>query len=349
MLNYIVDYFVLALNILNITNPVISNSRLFTIINFHRVLPENLKNNYPLPNIAVTPEELFFILNHFKKYFTCGTVSQMIEIWQKKSFSKPLLAISFDDGQVDNFTYALPVLNKLDLKATFYVPVFNLLSSTLLWHDLLGFFIFELYKQKIKTDIISHFLGININFQDSPHFSAKKSIMKAKTLSDNDRKAMIAEIESLNFPYPKWSGMMSMDHLNKLLSLDHEIGSHSMTHPLLDKCSNDVIEKEVVLSKNILNDKLGYDINSFSFPNGNYNKFALDSVKNAGYRNAVTTQLKSNRFNDSLFELGRCDILSSKIRNRGINSNLSTSWLNWRLCGLMRIINNKRKFINFAY
>ena len=48
-----------------------------TIVTFHRVLPHELLAEYPIPTIAVTPEELDWFLMLFDRYYTVGTLGEV--------------------------------------------------------------------------------------------------------------------------------------------------------------------------------------------------------------------------------------------------------------------------------
>ena len=111
-----------------------------TIVTFHRVLPEELRRSYPYPGLAVTPEELRWFLSFFTCHFRCGSLREAWTWWTEgQPRTVPTLAITFDDGQLDNYVYARPVLAEPGLHATFYVPVLNVDQRRLIWHDRLGF------------------------------------------------------------------------------------------------------------------------------------------------------------------------------------------------------------------
>lgn len=80
-----------------------------------------------------------------------------------------------------------------------------------------------------------------------------------------------------------------------------EIGAHTMDHSYLAGLSRPRIEYEVIQSKKYLEKLLGIKINTFAYPYGAFNNTAIDVVKKAGFRSAVTTipgiyTLDVNRF-----------------------------------------------------
>ena len=72
------------------------------------------------------------------------------------------------------------------------------------------------------------------------------------------------------------------------------IGSHSWSHRYLPGLSVQEALKEVVDSRKELEDLLGQEIQSFSYPMGGWNRFLRGMVERAGYSSAVTTRRGRN-------------------------------------------------------
>ena len=68
------------------------------------------------------------------------------------------------------------------------------------------------------------------------------------------------------------------------------IGSHSVDHPDLRTLTNDTLHKEMIDSKNTLEKLLATTITDFCYPFGYYNESVKESVEEAGYIDATTTQ-----------------------------------------------------------
>jgi peptidoglycan/xylan/chitin deacetylase (PgdA/CDA1 family) len=84
-------------------------------------------------------------------------------------------------------------------------------------------------------------------------------------------------------------------------------GSHTVTHPDFRSLGPDQLENELGRSKEIIEDRLGVAVESFSYPHGfpeedkNYTRYLGDVLCNLGYDHGVSTILgrasqKSNRF-----------------------------------------------------
>ncbi len=332
------DFATEVLSGLQLTGPLISNQNLLTVLTFHRVLPEELRKKYPLPVLVTTPDELEWVLKYCVEQYSCGSLAAKCKEWREgKADKKPHLAITFDDGQEDNYRYALPVLEKLGVSATFFVPVEHINSGDLLWHDIVGFFVMKYagsnhpaYNQLLqKLEIIE-------NIQLSKLEKTKKIIRKIKTLTDKERDTIVNELNQAYDPKKEnvWSGLMSWSQLEELTKKGHEVGSHSMTHPILTTCEIPKLKFEIETSRKILEENLHVSIQSFCFPNGDFDERILDIVSNAGYLQAVNTKWQANHQKTSMFQLGRCDIDPIRLMDR--HGNLLRSRLEYRLSKLKR-------------
>jgi peptidoglycan/xylan/chitin deacetylase (PgdA/CDA1 family) len=84
-----------------------------------------------------------------------------------------------------------------------------------------------------------------------------------------------------------------------------EIGGHTATHPSLPILDPSEQEREIVLSRRVLEATLGRPIYSFAYPYGDWAPATVDIVRRAGFECAVTSVYRRVRVGDHRFELPR--------------------------------------------
>jgi peptidoglycan/xylan/chitin deacetylase (PgdA/CDA1 family) len=287
-----------------------------TIATFHRVLPPDQLAEYPMPGIAVTPEELDWLLGLFNKHYTAGTVSEMATRFALGDRpAKPLLAITFDDGQRDNHRHAREVLESHAVHASFFVVTDATEHDLTLWHDRTAYALHALLRSgRGRALSLLASVGVDPAAPDPVH----ALVARAKTMSQAEREQFVAELEaSAGGPQrPAWDGMMSWSELQELHQDGHEIGSHSVSHPILPLVSDAQLEDEIAGSRTRLRERLGFEIESFCYPNGDCNERVAAAVKRAGYRHAVTTHYGLNDQETSHYFWKRCDMQGQHARTR---------------------------------
>lgn len=85
--------------------------------------------------------------------------------------------------------------------------------------------------------------------------------------------------------------MMTAAQIRELSDAGFEIGSHTVTHPHLTDIPNDQLDREAIDSKHQLEDIIGKEVVSFSYPYGDHDERVIAAAVAAGYKYAVSTKL----------------------------------------------------------
>lgn len=89
------------------------------------------------------------------------------------------------------------------------------------------------------------------------------------------------------------SHALARSELRSLSEQGFEIGGHGFSHRILPQCSRKVVIHEVETCKQSLEDILGRQVQMFAYPRGRHSNVAVQSVKQAGYSGARTTEMFS--------------------------------------------------------
>jgi peptidoglycan/xylan/chitin deacetylase (PgdA/CDA1 family) len=318
-----------------LTQPSRALAGKLSIATFHRCLPEAQRRVYPFPGLCVTPEELAWFLEFFAVHFEVTTLAEALRAWHPERRGRPLLAVTFDDAQRDNFLHARPVLERCGMRASFFAPVDAVESGAPLWHDRLAYAVARARESELLelSDWLRE-LGFDARPELAPLALGRESVARAKLVTPGERVAWLERLErALGGPArPEWDGMMSWDELRALARAGHEIGSHSLSHALLTQIGDAELEREVRGSREALEKRLGIPIESFCYPNGSWDARAAAAVERAGYKQAVTTAFGPNAWGAARFALRRADCVAENARAR--TGELSRARQAWRMSGL---------------
>lgn len=102
--------------------------------------------------------------------------------------------------------------------------------------------------------------------------------------------------------------MMTAGQVREVAENGFEIGSHTLTHAHLTGLDEDQLTRELVDSKHKLEDIIGKEVTSFSYPYGDYDERVLEAAVAAGYSNAVSTRLGVVTSGTGLFEIPRVNV-----------------------------------------
>jgi peptidoglycan/xylan/chitin deacetylase (PgdA/CDA1 family) len=102
--------------------------------------------------------------------------------------------------------------------------------------------------------------------------------------------------------------VITAEQARELAVKGHEVGAHTVTHAALDEVVPSDAWREVVDSKNSMEDILGAPVTSFAYPKGQYNQQIKRMVSDAGFRRAVTVEEAFVGSTPDWFELPRIHI-----------------------------------------
>jgi len=109
----------------------------------------------------------------------------------------------------------------------------------------------------------------------------------------------------LGFEFP----IIGWDSVKRLDKAGFEIGSHTMSHPRLAEISAKDCLRELVESRNILEDKLGHQVVHMAYPFGSFNEATTACAVEAGYRTSCTTEEGIAKVEYDLLLLPRINIM----------------------------------------
>ncbi|WP_163268068.1 polysaccharide deacetylase family protein [Chelativorans alearense] len=101
---------------------------------------------------------------------------------------------------------------------------------------------------------------------------------------------------------------MSAAQLREWAALGNEVGSHTLDHVHLPEQPADEARRQIVRSRGMLEDILGEEVLSFSYPYGQEGERCRRMVREAGYRYATTTRRGSAGPGDDVFGLPRATV-----------------------------------------
>ena len=96
--------------------------------------------------------------------------------------------------------------------------------------------------------------------------------------------------------------MLTWSQLRQLADAGVEVGAHTVTHPFLTDIAPESGWEEIYLAKQEIEDRLGREVQAFSYPNSKHNQLIREMVQRAGYRlafggNSGLSHRETDRYN----------------------------------------------------
>jgi peptidoglycan/xylan/chitin deacetylase (PgdA/CDA1 family) len=251
---------------------------------FHRVSDEEDRLWPPMP------VSLFeSLIAYIKRHYEVVMLEDYVLDENLKKSAKKAATILFDDGYKDNIEYAVPVLQKYQCPASFYVVTDCIDKNTPTWTYIVDYLLQNTTVKSLKLDLpfVPQVFRIN-EFTGSSHRLESGSRLKPwmKTLSNDERRQVLACLkDSFADVVVPGDKMMSWEELGQIQNAGYRIGSHSVSHPLLASIKN---EEELFFELSESAKRIETELNRFpttiSYPIGSYDERVISCSKKAGYK-----------------------------------------------------------------
>jgi len=283
-------------------------SKSLTVLNYHRIdNPYQEGFDSFLPNVSAHPDEFNRQMDYLSRWFNVISLHDIINWLDGRQSLPPYAAlITFDDGYLDNYTTAYPILRRHKFPAVVYLTSGHIDTDAPFYWDLAAYCFFH-----TKNDHVLFPNNTEVSWKNSVELGkvSKSWVESMKAIPEAQKQAWVSRLPNqLEVSIPRnyfRKLMMNWDQIREMSSNGIEFGGHTINHPILSRISLDQARIEIEGSKADIEKELGQTIFSFAYPNGkqaDLNVNLENLVSQVGYRVAFTllngpTSLQETRRN----------------------------------------------------
>jgi peptidoglycan/xylan/chitin deacetylase (PgdA/CDA1 family) len=213
-----------------------------------------------------------------------------------KPFGTPSSLVTFDDGYIDNYETAFPILRKFGIPAIFFIPTAIISSRQLGWWDIVAYLVKGSSRSSISVG------GREICLADRGE-AVGQLIAWRKQRSEGEPPfslERLSEACDVQLPSVGIQGreLMTWEQIREVSRCGISIGSHTHTHPVLSKLGLEEQREELRVSKKILEREVGKPVRSIAYPFGgslHYGKDSMSLAMECGYEIGFSFQGRMNR------------------------------------------------------
>jgi peptidoglycan/xylan/chitin deacetylase (PgdA/CDA1 family) len=237
-------------------------------------------------------------------------------------------AVTFDDGWLDNYEYALPILQQEQVPAAVFAVSHMIGTQREFWPNRLAR-ILTTHAGQLDHPVLRWLRPFidNVGAATAGRDRIAAIIDSCKRLSDDEVNARLDDAEAaLMVSPPRSASLLSWDQLRAMQNSGLvDVGSHTCNHyRLVANLNAETMSREISASRKLLEEQLGKPVTLFCYPNGDASEAAVGLVRKH-YDAAVTTRSGINSRSVDNYTLSRIGVHEE-------SSNTSTS-LQARLSG----------------
>ena len=181
-----------------------------------------------------------------------------------------MVAITFDDGYLDNEECAAPILAEYGFPATFFLATGFIGNNRWLWNDRLEAALDRTRCQRLGSGILDE--GVPLRDVAERRLALRQLKRALKQLSWQAAEARVVELErQLELDPTPPAGLyrfMDWKNVQGLAARGFEVGAHTINHAILSRVSQEEAELEILRSYEEITAKVGHCSRTFCYPNG---------------------------------------------------------------------------------
>ncbi len=265
-----------------------------TVLAYHRILDVNTPGfDFYEPNVSASPtlfaREMAYVAQHFNVVDLKAVVDF---VYHKAPLPERPLLITFDDGYLDNYQNALPVLKKYGFPAVIFLMTHWMTHThERSWWDKCAYYFYHTRKDSAELPLV----GLRDLSTPQARRAAREALMpKLKLISEQEKLQRLAEIgDVLGIPQipQEQQIFVTWEQVRELVANRVACQPHTVNHPILTRVSDAQVEDEICLSRQHVQQETGQDILGFAYPNGgqeDYSIAALNALRKYDYKVAFT-------------------------------------------------------------
>jgi len=290
-----------GLRVFRLERLVFSRPRAF-ILAFHRIVQRSDVNHLLDPQMYLTTDVFRDLLIFLRRRYEVVPLAELVaRDKSKRCRRKPLCALTFDDGYMDNYTNAFPILREMQMPATIFLTAGLVGTKQLLWNDAISIALARMSGTARARRHLHHLLSTaGVSMSTPPdsrsaaeNFSARIVINQLKSWPHARISALVSTLQ----PYVDWNGpmarrfrLLTWDQVREMKSEGIRFGVHTLHHCILPVEDAQTAWRELQGSKALIESKLGMPVDAIAYPNGACNDETIRMARQAGFRLGLTLQ-----------------------------------------------------------
>ncbi|MFZ1086358.1 MAG: polysaccharide deacetylase family protein [Terracidiphilus sp.] len=269
-----------------------SNSLL--VLNYHRI--GNSENDLFDPGVfSATPDQFDDQIAYLKHHLSLVTLDEalaFIDGTDKEKSPRCRVLITFDDGYLDNYQIAFPILRSHGAQGVFFLATSMVGSCAIPWWDQIAYLMKTARKRQFSLSYPADFA---VNLERNGLEKSLNTILKLYKRPDNlTPKRFLRELaeacEGKDSP-ERLRRFLNWEEAREMIGGGMEIGSHAHSHQVLSQLEGEKQRQELDDSRRLIMNRLGVEVRVLAYPVGHKISFTDQTrriARESGYKYAFS-------------------------------------------------------------
>ena len=262
---------------------------LLTVLNYHRIDDPYAPEFHTLRiNVSATQEDFAQQMDFVGKNYNVVNCKRLVSFINGETELPPNAAlITFDDGYLDNYTNAYPVLVERGLPAIIFLTSGFIGTNKPFYWDYISYCFYKTAKNGANLPLIGTQNWDDVASRERVLLQWIEALKRIPEVQKSEYVSQIAELLEVNVPESAFEKLILNWDQVRVMSRSGliEFGVHSVNHPILTRVPINEASREICESKRKIEEETGHTVNAIAYPNGGVADFSqpvIQASKEAG-------------------------------------------------------------------
>lgn len=264
------------------------------VLNYHRI--GNPDEDLFDPGVfSATAERFENQISYLKRRVSLVTLEEALAFVVgtiKDRSRRCRVLITFDDGYLDNYQFAFPILRSLGVQGVFFLVTSMVGSCQVPWWDHIAYLVKTARRRRFS---LRYPAGLAVDIDRNGLMESLRAVLRLYKRPENSDPARfireLAEEAKGEDPPGTLRRFLDWNEAREMAAGGMAIGSHTHSHHVLSQLEPDRQYQELSQSRAILKERLGAEADVLAYPVGGRTSFTDQTQKvarDAGYRAAFS-------------------------------------------------------------
>ncbi len=268
-----------------------------SVLMYHRIISSaNLPATDSSPGIIVPEGDFEFQMRTLRQHFNPISLH---EFEDHLIDGVPLPArsclVTIDDGWIDNYETAFPILKKYSVPAVIFLPTDYISATRLFWQEEILMRLTWLLRSGDETRLaaLGGILQVDKPISSIDIDDIRSYVLRLKASDDSFIQTHLQQLRAELAPFGErdhYNRYMSWDQVKEMSEAGISFASHAMSHRILCRLSDKECTDELTTSREIIEAEIGIKVRTIAYPNGDHDERVIELTRNAGYSVGFGTQ-----------------------------------------------------------
>jgi peptidoglycan/xylan/chitin deacetylase (PgdA/CDA1 family) len=249
------------------------------------------------PNVySATAEEFDDQIGYLKRLYGIVTVDEVLTGYVGRPWRGARILVTFDDGYLDNYSIAYPILRAHGVQGTFLLATDFVGTGNIPWWDAICHMIISTPQRYIRVPSLT--AQVFDKLAEGPERIGRRVLKLFAATGQPNPHHVIKELEaSTGISCSPLSSrrFLNWEEAREMQRQGMEIGGHTISHRLLGCLHVEEQRAEIAGCRELIAREMGAAPRVFALPCGNCSPETADLVRAAGFSLSLSTQHGVNR------------------------------------------------------